>query len=852
MSSRRSSESGDSVDSEVILEAERLELERLGLKELEIALSKPVAFSVRTNVSFDASVFGSDAPSPTNVISFEAKEFLHIKRRFNPLWWIGRRVRIGSPLGFIPSPAKLEAIHSPALATSQTTPYLSPLSPEFSGSPQFNSSGHGNKPGANQEPNLNRGVLHGDGEVHGPTVVANRQVQSESPPPEELMNSPDEDEENADYGQNFGTSPPENVPQGGGKKTQQQQQLQQTQSGTKRKVFSKKSELVAPYEIVPCMRPVVFVGPALKGYEVTDMMQKAIFDAMKKHFDGRIIVSRVSTNISLAKRVGALLHLDKKNVTERARSRQLVTLLEVQQDLERIFHLGSKMQLLLLDCDTINHPSQIAKTCLAPIIIYIKIGSIRVLNKLIKNRGKLQKKNAGVQTAAAEKLLQCPTEAFEYIVDQNTLSAATEGLCRFLEGYWAATHPPVYMSKAERLLGSVAVDLSEPDSDRPLVPMTPGHPGLSVVTKSALDAGFTSQEIIALTGARVTGWLTETGGQNAENELGLTGFHHGGGGAVGGGIPGGSLSSEYNAVVALNSPGRPEVEGDQNGEGGGDSSNGLTLSSNLSRQCSQIQRKVKLHVGAAQAAAMAAIAAGLTPKPRPVDPALVPSERELFHTNSTNLATQVAHPGLAMGIGMGLASGVAATIGTALLHGGGHSSNHGQNHGPVAKMPAPSPTVTAAAAATLRPPPLKDLGIHQVQGSDGTHVYQSRSARQARQRQAELERVRREAEAKAMALQATVGGRRRRHAHERRHRNPEAARDGQGGYETSSSLERNHISLPSYGSNVGQQRTNIHRSEEDFEDHYGAGNEDFVPGGNYPGTGPTVMGMSRACPPDDF
>ncbi|XP_047139190.1 voltage-dependent L-type calcium channel subunit beta-1 isoform X5 [Hydra vulgaris] len=385
---------------------EDLETLRLqALEKLNLARVKPVAFAVRANYGYNGSE-DDDSPVHGMAVSFEAKDCLHIKEKFNNDWWIGRAVKEGHDIGFVPSPSKLESIR-------------------LSGSA-------------------------GKGKIYQSASASKMQLDesSQSIPRINTIGRGSE-ERSASFDEDG--SLPTFTPIGTNISNNNNSAISNNALKNKKGIF-KKSENLPPYDVVPSIRPIIFVGPSLKGYEViifvgpslkgyevTDMMQKPLFDYLKHRFEGRVTVTRVTSDISLAKRT-ALQNPNKQLLTQK-KANQAPAIAEVQQEIERIFELCRNMQLVVLECDMINHPSQVIKSSLAPIVILIKIASPKVLTRLIKSRGKSQSKHLSVQLVAAEKLAQCNEDMIDLILDENQLEDACEHLGEFLEAYWRKVAP---------------------------------------------------------------------------------------------------------------------------------------------------------------------------------------------------------------------------------------------------------------------------------------------------------------------------------------------------------------------------------------------------------------------------
>uniref|UniRef100_A0A3P9K5Y8 Calcium channel, voltage-dependent, beta 2b n=1 Tax=Oryzias latipes TaxID=8090 RepID=A0A3P9K5Y8_ORYLA len=302
--------------------------ERNAQVQLEKAKYKPVAFAIRCNFSYTPAD-DDNVPVPGKAVTFEARDFLHVKEKFNTEWWIGRPVKEDGVVGFVPSPVNLE------------------------------------------------------------TILIRREVQARKAA--KALASKAASQTTQDMNSKKYTPPSQEL-----KPMVQLCVIKHTCSSCDAG-WCLQGEQVAMYDVVPTMRPVILMGPSLKGLDVTDMMQKALFDFLKHRFEGRITITRVTADISLAKR-SILNNPGKKALMDRSNTRS---------------NLGWSALML-------------------------SSGLMMVVGAVFGDQMFLMAKK------------ESKSEDYE-----NQLSDACEHIADYLESYWRATHPPE-MEPANAMVAQLA------------------------------------------------------------------------------------------------------------------------------------------------------------------------------------------------------------------------------------------------------------------------------------------------------------------------------------------------------------------------------------------------------------
>jgi len=125
-----------------------------------------------------------------------------------------------------------------------------------------------------------------------------------------------------------------------------------------------------PYEAVPVIRPIVLCGPSLRGFEITDLMHKALVSAMRKQFEDRLETFPVDEKC--LKILHASIASNKYSSTPDG----------LDEITDAVYNAARGFKLLLVDLK-INSPLPLKNSALGPILVHIKVHTTPLLILLL-------------------------------------------------------------------------------------------------------------------------------------------------------------------------------------------------------------------------------------------------------------------------------------------------------------------------------------------------------------------------------------------------------------------------------------------------------------------------------------
>lgn len=205
-----------------------------------------------------------------------------------------------------------------------------------------------------------------------------------------------------------------------------------------------------PYEAVPLMRPIVLCGPSLRGFEVTDLMHKALLAALKKEFGDKLEI------VTIDEKCVKAFH----NVLSSNSNKAVSQTDAMDQVMQQVFDASKSFKLLFVDLK-INMPSTLRRSALAPILVHIKISNMKILQTLIKQRGGDQKRSSAAQVYAATKLCDLDSvntppssRVFDVVINEHNFDKAATQLITYLTKYYEASRQMQTTKRSDQLLRS--------------------------------------------------------------------------------------------------------------------------------------------------------------------------------------------------------------------------------------------------------------------------------------------------------------------------------------------------------------------------------------------------------------
>ncbi|KAL5249097.1 hypothetical protein ACHWQZ_G018060 [Mnemiopsis leidyi] len=207
------------------------------------------------------------------------------------------------------------------------------------------------------------------------------------------------------------------------------------------RISEKDLKAQGPYEAIPLIRPIVLCGPSLRNFDVTDLMHKALFHALKRAFGDKLEV----------------VHIEEKWLKpfhNALANKHLVGTTEAMDHvMHQVFTASQSFKLLFIDLK-VNSPTALKRSPLAPLLVHIKIANMKILQNLIKSRGADQKRSSAAQVYTAQKLCDLDKRVFDVVLKECNFEDAADHLIRYLNKYYEASRPTQAPKRSDQLLRS--------------------------------------------------------------------------------------------------------------------------------------------------------------------------------------------------------------------------------------------------------------------------------------------------------------------------------------------------------------------------------------------------------------